>query len=335
MKKKLIIFGIILFILLIGGVFFFSNKINGKNETLNTATVEKGNLRVSFSIDGKSVIERYDPQFSISGKIVHIGVIEGQEVKKGQYLIGLDTQEVRKNLEKILKDYLISRNDFDQGSDVTYPNGALNDTIKRILEKNQYNLDKAVLDVELKDIALREAYLYSPIDGIVSALNIKEGEIVSTQGTNSIITITKPNSLYFEAEAEDIDVLKINKEQKISMKFDALPGVSFKGEVFFISNLANIDSNGLATYKVKAIIENPSNINILDGMTGQITFTTKEKLNILTIPNKAVYRKNNVSYVKKLINNKPQEIEVITGFTDGKSVEVIQGLDQNDQIIIP
>ena len=70
-------------------------------------------------------------------------------------------------------------------------------------------------------------------------------------------------------------------------------------------------------------------------MAGQIQFITKEKSGILIIPNGAVYRKNNISYVTKLEDKKTKEIVVETGFTDGKEVEVSSGLNQDDVIIIP
>lgn len=333
MKKNIFIFALILIVVLTG-LFYFLNKKSNDDKEITSVKVKKSTLRIAFSIDGKTVVERRDPKFVISGKVVHIAVKEGQEVKKGQYLMALDTQEVRKNLEKALKDYLIARNDHDQLNLVTYPNGALNDTIKRILEKNQYSLDKAVIDVELKDIALRESYLYSPIDGIVSSINIKEGEIVNAQGTIPIITITQPSSIFFEAYGEDSEILKISKEQKILIKLDALPGQTFTGKLDFISNLATVDSNGFSTYKIRAVIDNKKNIDLLDGMSGEITFITKEKPNVINIPNAAVYRRDGKSYVQKLVNNKTKEVEVVTGFTDGKSVEIISGLSLEDTVVL-
>ena len=79
-------------------------------------------------------------------------------VKAYQAIAQLDSREVQKNLEKVLRDYSAERNDFEEMWRVTYkgikdPQTALTDTVKRILEKNQWDLEKAVLDVELKHLA--------------------------------------------------------------------------------------------------------------------------------------------------------------------------------------
>ena len=134
--------------------------------------------------------------------------------------MALDSQDVQKNLDKTLKDYMITRNNFDQTSQVTYADKIVTDTIRRALENNQYNLDKSVMDVDLKSIALKESYLYSPIEGTVSAINYKEGETVNSQNAVAAVTITKPGAISFEAMAEDTDILKINKDNKWLMKIN-------------------------------------------------------------------------------------------------------------------
>jgi len=325
---------VVIGVLIVSG-FLGYQKFTKTSKEIKKTAVKTGTLKIDFSIDGKTVIDRRDLKFTVSGKVAKINVKEGQEVKRGQYLMALDTQDVQKNIQKDLKDYQITRNNFDQTTQVTYPSGAVNDTVKRILDNNQSTLDKSVLDVEIRDIALKESYLYAPIDGIVSAINIREGETTNTQNSTSVITITKPGSLTFEAYAEDTDVLKINKEQKTVVKIDALPGTTYSATVDFISNLATVDANGLSSYKVRALLTDPKATSLLDGMTGQIQFITKEKTGILIIPNGAVTRKDNKSFVTKLYQGKPQETVVETGFTDGKEVEVVSGLALGDEIILP
>lgn len=309
------------------------------NNLPNTSEVQVakiGDLKISFAIDGKTQIERRDLKFTVSGKVSHIAVKEGDSVKKWQYLMALDTQDVQKNLQKDLKDYLITRNNFEQTTQVTYPNGALTDTIKRVLENNQYTLDKSVLDVEVQNIALRESYLYSPIDGVVAAINFKEGETTSTQSTTSVAaTIVKPGSLTFEAYAEDAEVLKINADQKISIKIDSLPNVVFPANTQYISDIATVDANDLSTYKITALITDTKGYKILDGMTGQIIFTTKEKNNVLIIPNNSVFREGGKSFTYVQSTDKNiKKVEISTGFTDGKNVEVVSGLKAGDTVVI-
>jgi RND family efflux transporter MFP subunit len=319
-------------ILLLGVSWYLISKNKTVVEPLQTAKVVKGDLSISFSIDGKLVGDIYEPTFVLGGKVNQVFVKEGDYVKAGQWIATLDTEEAQKNLEKLLRDYSSKRNDFEEITGVTYVNTVVTDTIRRILEKNQWDLEKAVIDVELKNIALKQSRLIAPVSGIVANLNIKIGDVVSTQNQTPIVTIVKSNIFSFVAYAEESDALKIDKDQIVKISFEAYDDKDYLANRYFLSPVAEIDSNGLTTYKVTAYLDTPKDVKLMDGMEGSILFITKEVKDVITIPNKAVYRENNKSYVDVINDHKEiSKVEIETGFTDGKSVEVTKGLtiDQN------
>jgi multidrug efflux pump subunit AcrA (membrane-fusion protein) len=198
MTKKILLIFILIAISSVGLYAYQKTGSATKTATKSTA-VKMGSLKISFAIDGKTSIERRDLKFTVNGKISRINVKEGQEVKRGQLLMSLDTQDVQKNLQKDLKDFLITRNSFEQTTQVTYPSGGYvdnKDTIKRVLENTQYSLDKSVLDVEIRNIALKESYLYAPIDGLGLPQASKQGSCKYPKWWLSYHC--KPGSLYFE-----------------------------------------------------------------------------------------------------------------------------------------
>lgn len=334
-KKKLAIFGIIATIIIAGVLWFVSSK-NSKSEVeIITAKVIKTDLRIAFSIDGKLEAEKYEPGFLIGGKVSQVLVKEGDVVKKGQWLAVLDTQDAQKNLEKTLRDYSIQRNEFDEADQVTYADNVVTDTLKRILEKNQWNLEKAVLDVELKDLAIKQARVLAPIAGVVAQLNIKMGDVVSTQNQSPVATIISPGSYEFVAYAEEDEALRIEDGQTVSVQLDAYSKENFPSKLIFLSPISTIDSNGLTSYRVTVDLENPDNKKIMDGMEGSVLFITKEVPDVLAISNKAVYRENNLIYVDVIDEaGKISKTVVETGFTDGKNVEIVSGLKVGQEIIL-
>jgi len=335
LHKYKIIFIISAVIILAGLGFFLFQKIKKPeiDSTTQTTKVSKSDLRIAFSIDGKLVIDSYEPGFAVSGKVTQVFVTEGDLVTQGQWLASVDAQEAQKNLETALKDYSKERNDFDEDGKVTYANRIVTDTFKRILEKNQWDLDKAVLDVELKDLALKQSRVVSPVNGLVAQVNIKVGDVVSTQNQTSIVTIVKPEVLSFVAYAEEDDALKIEQEQTVKISLDAYEG-DFPATFTFLSPLATIDSNGLSSYKVVASIENPQNRRLMDGMEGSVSFVTKEVTDVLTIPNKAVFREGTAAFVNlKKQDGSIAKTEIETGFTDGKNVEIIKGLSVGQEVV--
>jgi len=323
------------FAIILGITWYLLSKNKTIESEIQTAKVTKGDLSISFSLDGKLVGDIYEPKFSVSGKVDKIYVKEGDAVKAGQWIASLDLIEAQKNLEKVLLDSSKERNDFTEANEVTYANITVTDTVKRILEKNQWDLQKAVLDVELKDLALKQSRLVSPVSGTVANLNIKIGDVVSTQNQTPIVTVVKSDVFTFEAYAEEVDALKISKDQTVKVSFEAYDNKSFFASKFFLSPVAEIDSNGLSSYKVVVYLDTPKDIKIMDGMEGSASFVTKEIKDVVIIPNKAVFRENNKSFVN-VLNEKNENVktEITTGFTDGKSSEVKSGLSLGQTLVI-
>ncbi|MCX6792189.1 MAG: hypothetical protein NT149_04085, partial [Candidatus Gottesmanbacteria bacterium] len=177
MKKRLIICGIVIAVFIIGIAVWRSSTNKTANGDIQTATVTRKVFVKSVSSSGKSKANKSaELKFQTSGKLTWVNVAEGDTVTAFQAIAGLDVREVQKNLEKALVDYSNQRNDFDEMQKVTYhgiqnPDAALNDTAKRILETNQWDLNKAILDVELKHLALEYATLVTPIAGIVAHID--------------------------------------------------------------------------------------------------------------------------------------------------------------------
>jgi membrane fusion protein, multidrug efflux system len=334
-KKTIIISTIFAAIAIAIPIWYQVDKNKQSDQKIVTAKAVKTDLKIAFSIDGSLEVDRYEPSFSIAGKVSQVLVKEGDTIKKGQWLATLDAQDAQKNLEKTLKDYSIERNDFSELSQVTYADSVVTDTVKRILEKNQWNLDKAVLDVELKDLAIKQSRVISPIEGVVAQINIKQGDVVSTQNQTPIATIIKPDSLSFIAFAEEDDALRITSDQKITLVLDAYKNEIFPAKLTFLSPISQTDTNGLSSYKVSIEIENPNNLKIMDGMEGSASFVAKEVKNVISIPNKAVYREGSQSYLDIIdINKNITKTPIQTGFTDGKNVEVKEGLAVGQEVIL-
>jgi len=153
------------------------------------------------------------------------------------------------------------------------------------------------------------------------------------QSTTSLITISKINNLTLVSNLDEEDITKIKISQKIEAEFAAL-NKTVNGNVTYISPVAKIDSNGAATYEVRISFDK-KDLNIIDGMTANIKFMTKSVENVIKILNKAVNiidKKTTVSYYDQSRNILSKEI--VTGFTDGQYVEVINGLAEGDKYIV-
>ena len=190
------------------------------------------------------------------------------------------------------------------------------------------SLSSASVSVDKAKFNISQATIISPIDGVVSLLNYKTGDII-TDNTKPVATIINNNTLYIEANIEESDVSKIAVGQKVRATFDAIDGLTVDGEVSFISLTSVTSSNGIVTYLVRVMFTNPKDNPIREGMTASVNFITAQALNVLNIPVEAVRNVNGKPSVENLDGT---FVPVTTGFTDGKSVEVISGLNLGDKI---
>lgn len=330
MNKKLLVV-IVVAIILVGGIIIQRNSAARNNAVkIETARVTRKDLSETVASSGKTkATELVDLHFQAGGRLAWVGVKEGDVVSTGQTLASLDAQELKKNLDKALRDYSKERNDFEEDQHITYNGQLFTDTVKRILEKNQWDLEKAVMDVELKDIALKWSYLISPIAGVVTNItNPIAGVNVLVTDT---FTVANPDSLVFTANVDEVDVGKIQLGQAAEIRLDAHPDKVFKGVVSKIAFAAEISAGGATVYPVE--IKFSDLIELRLGLNGDVSIVTKETRNAVSIPAEAL-KENEQKYVIQKISQNYQKTVIKIGTNGENDLEVQEGLSVGDEVVV-
>lgn len=203
------------------------------------------------------------------------------------------------------------------------------------LTGSEYTSAQSSLSIASNNLAqarndLEKATIISPIDGEVALLNYKTGDIILKDDNKPVIKIINTNTLFIEVNIEEAEINKIKVGQKANAVFDAVDGLELEGEIGFISLTSETDNSGIVTYLVRVIFENTEEAQIREGMTAFVDFVIAGVKDVLIVPVDAV----------RNIDGKPSVqfvggawAPVTTGFTDGKNVEVISGLNEGDKII--
>lgn len=189
-------------------------------------------------------------------------------------------------------------------------------------------LTSASISVDKAKYNLEQATLTSPIDGTISQLNYKKGDIVLSDSAKAMAIIVNNETLFIEVNIEEADINKVKVGQKAYATFDAIDGLNLEGEVSFISLTSNTNSNGIVTYLVRVMFSNKET-QIREGMTASVTFVTSEAQDVLYIPVAAVRNVGGKPSVEMVDGTRSQ---VTTGFTDGTYVEIMSGLKEGDRI---
>jgi RND family efflux transporter MFP subunit len=336
MKKKLLIIVVLGVVLL---ALWYSagsrQKSSQTKNTISTATVTKTDFTSGINSSGKTYAKRQaSVRFQTSGNLSWVGVTEGAVVKKYQALARLDSRDVESSLKNSLLNYAKQRNDFDEMKQVTYDNvstqGAPTDTIKRILEKNQWDLEKSVADVELKHLSVEYAVLTSPMDGIVTSIENPIAGVNITPATSDI-TIIDPSSIMFRANIDETEVGKLAVGQKAIVSLDAYPDATQAGTVHFISYAAETSAGGATIFPVDIQLE--SGLPLRVGLNGDVTVLMQTEANSLVVPKEAVRDESGKKYVYKKVGKAYQKTNVEIGESNTTVIVVKKGLVTGDEVV--
>lgn len=323
-KKRITILAVILLAAILA--FNFFNR--PKNQTLQFATVTRQDIKSivssSGTLTGKNVA---DLKFKSSGKLVFINVKPGDKVFTYQTIAGLDTTQLEIDLQQVrntLRDKQAAAEKVeddvkDHSKDETFTQKASRSTA-------QVARDNAFDEVKAAEKALQDAYLLTPIAGIVTKAPFVAGQNVSA--SDVIVQIVDFSQIYFDTEIDESDIGKIALGQKAEVTLDAYADKVFEGIVNQIIPQTETTSSGATVVKVRIKLTDPD-ITPINGLSGQAEILLSEAKNALIIPIEALGEDNVV-----ILQNKKgqQKVKVLPGIQSDTDVEIKEGLREGDKI---
>lgn len=325
-KKKII--ALVSGICLIAGVCVLTFKPkkeeNVKRDREHTVIVE--DITVGIEGAGAARLEGIEQSFNISGIVEKIYVNKGDKVEKGSKIAKLSEKEINQQIEEAESEQKTKSKAL---SDLKKQNTSGDISINEQIKQAQKELDEINKKIKMLKSNLNNVYIYAASDGIV--LDIK-GEVgANITASSPIVTIGNEGKVYMDVLLPQTDIINVKEDQEVKVTFETYPDDEVKGIVKQKSYVSS-EQGGDVEYKVKAELDTEG-LEIYQGMTGEITFIIKSKENVMQIPNKAITIKDNKQIVKVKENEQIREVEIKTGFSDGKVTEVIEGL-QEGQIVI-
>jgi HlyD family secretion protein len=318
MKKKTII--IIAVIALIGVIVVLN--LSSQREKSVKVAIEKAKTRDLTALVSASGEVKPKKSINISalilGRIVKIGIKEGQEVKAGDFLMKLDSTQYEANAdrdrafiqssraERIKAEATLKRSqDFFDRQKNLFDNQLIS---KELLEqaKTQNDISDASLrsldfqiaqaEASLKstlDILAKTVYS-SPIDGMITSKRVEEGEMAIIGTMNNpgtvLMTIADLSVMEVEVQVDETDVVGVQLGQAANVRVDAFPNQIFKGRVTEIGSSALVKTTVATTstqeskdFKVVVTLDNPSKL-LKPGLSASADIITGERKNVLAVP---------------------------------------------------
>jgi len=239
----------------------------GKVEPVQLAKVRRDDVTSQVRAPGK-IEPKTQVKISadIMGKIVHLLVKEGDRVRRGQLMLQLDDTQYRSqfaqaktqvaaaearqrevttalrvmdatyNRSRTLYDQkLLSQAEWDQSTNQ-------HESAKVAVATAQEEVTRARAALTAAADNLDKCQFHAPFDGVVSALDVEQGEIVITGTMNNagtqIMVVSDLSRMLVRADVDETDVVDMRIGQKAKIKVDAFPDTSFVGTVTEIGNTA-------------------------------------------------------------------------------------------------
>lgn len=180
--------------------------------------------------------------------------------------------------------------------------------------------------------SLGNAELVAPATGIISQVNIRQGEL--SGGQLAAMVLTNIDQFHMTVLVDEIDIRQVAVGQMARISVDALPDRDLTGRVTEIAPVAN-NVAGVIAYEV-TIVPDPSDAPLRAGMSATAIITTAQVDNVVLVPNRYIQldRENNQAFVYKLVNGAPALQEVELGLRNERESQILAGLTDGDSVAL-
>jgi HlyD family secretion protein len=204
------------------------------------------------------------------------------------------------------------------------------------------DVKKAEVDLQNAQQRLRETKIFAPLDGVVTAKMVQVGQIISSGisnvgGGTTLMTLSDLSRIFVNASVDESDIGKVKLGQSATITCDAYPGKRFRGKVVRIATKGT-NNNNVVTFEVKIEVEGEGKELLRPEMTANVDIQADRKENVLLLPNEAVQFGRMGYFVETRKEDDPTTTvrkPVKTGITDGLQTEIVEGLKEGEEVLVP
>jgi len=285
-----------------------------------------------------------------TGRLVYLGVVEGDRVRVGQVIARIEDDDVRAQLAETQANLDLSRADLRDAEralarermlmDSNFTSQASYDAAEARYQRVKAGIAVAQAALQSAQVALENTVIRAPFDGTVLTKNADVGEVVaplagSAFSKSAVVTIADLRSLQVEADVAESNLEAISLDQPCEIVLDAYPDVRYPAVVARIVPTAD---RAKATVQVKVAFHS-YDARVLPEMSAKVHFLPRpsrvavDTQPVLVVPSTAVAERNGRSVVFVLERGRAVEVPVVVGRQVGSSVAIREGLRPGVQVV--
>ncbi len=194
------------------------------------------------------------------------------------------------------------------------------------IAQDQAEIDRAEVDVIDAEAALAAAVIKAPADGTVAAVDVTEGSSVSAGAAAVTVIAEGLTSVELEVTSAQLGKLQVGQKATVS---PAGVDKDLPGKVTLLGKVPDT-SSGSSTFAVTVTLDEEG-LDLLAGNTATVEVVLGSAEDVLTVPASAV-SDGAVTVLDE--DGRPKKVRVTTGLTGRTTIEVTEGIDAGDEIVL-
>lgn len=259
-----------------------------------------------------------------AGRVVNVLVKEGDRVRRGQTLATIRVDQLSVDMQSAEANFQTAQSDLTRYENAFRTGGVT----QQQLDQAKLNLSNAKARLQQSTINLGDANIKATIDGIVNNRKIEPGSVVAP-GT-PLFDIVNISRLKLKVNVNEAQVAQLSTGKTVNVTASVFPDKTFTGKVSFIGAKADEALNFPVEIEITS---NPGNL-LKAGMYGTANFDMPNQQAVTLVPRTAFVGSVNSNQVFVINNQKAEIRKVTSGRVFGEKVEILDGLNEGEQVII-
>ncbi|MFL5473198.1 MAG: efflux RND transporter periplasmic adaptor subunit [Gemmatimonadales bacterium] len=286
-----------------------------RSDTVVDAILATGQIEAMQSIDLRPEVE---------GRLVQILVREGALVARGTPLFKIDDAELKAQVAEVTAERDLARQSLTRTRDLLSQKASS----QAELERAEATMRSNEAQLERLRVRLERTLVRAPFAGVVGQRFVSLGDYVNSDTRLVSLQTVTPQRASFQVPERYADQLKLG--QRVNFRVAALPGRDFSGKVDFVDPMVKLPGR---TIMVKAVVPNPRR-ELQSGMFIEARLATDVRPKAVVIPEDAVLPLQGASFVWVVNNGKAARRQVELGVRTPGFVEVKNGVESNEQVVV-
>ena len=259
----------------------------------------------------------------VSGRIATIGFRDGQPVRRGQLLVGLDATLNEAEVAQARAEFDLATSSLRRTEDLASKSFVSSSA----QDQAASNVQVAEAKLRLAEARLAKMRIVAPFDGVVGIRNVSIGDYVKDGA--ELVNVEDIRTLKADFRLPERYFPQLKAGLPVELTADALPGSRYAGAIDAIN--PRVDASG-RSLEVRARLDNTDG-RLRPGMFARVKVLLGERPNALMVPEEAVVPLGDDFFVYTVADGKAKRVRVKLGVRREAQVELLEGVRAGEQVV--